>query len=106
MSIASTGAGVKNLAIGVAIAAGVVGVVYLFIKGKQGLQAAGAAVANAGGFLFSAGDAPETLGTKIYDIFNPEPRTEPGELPYWWDATQAEKTRIALIGAREKTGFE
>ena len=105
MSVASTGAGIKNIAIGAAVLVGVVGVLYLFFKGKQGLQAAGKAVSDAAGFVFSAGDAPETLGTKLFDLFNPEPRGS-GDLPYWWDATQAEKTRIALIGARDKTGFE
>lgn len=106
MTIAATGTGVKNLAIGVAVLAGVAAVVYLSFKGRAALSAVADKASEAGGFLFSAGDAPETLGTKIYDFFNaPSDRNASGA-PYYWDVTQAEKTRIALISQREKTGFE
>lgn len=106
MSIESKGAALKNIGIGVAVLAGVAAVVYLAVKGRAAFSAVADKAADLGGFIFSAGEAPETLGTTIYDFFNAPPDRNADGTPYYWDVTQAEKTRIALIAQREKTGFE
>lgn len=98
-----TGTDAKNYAIGAAVLVGVAAAVWLFFRGREAVAAVAEKAGAVGDFLFSAGDAPETLGTKIYDFFNaPADRNADGA-PYYWDVTQAEKTRIALIAAREKT---
>jgi len=95
MSIATTGAGVKNLAIGVAILGGLVLAVYLI----RNAAAAAQKVANAGAFLFGAsGEA--TLGTWLYDKFNTPglARSSDPVLAKWGiaDEAQAIKTCNAI----------
>ena len=98
MSIESKAAGLKNAAYGLAVLVAVAAVIYLVMKGRNVVKAA----KDAGGFLFGADDAPETVGTWLYDALNtPAPRVD--GRPDYWDVTQAEKTKIALISAREKT---
>lgn len=101
-SLASLGTGTKNLAIGIAVIAGVAAVVYLAFKGKQAAAAVGQAAKDAGGYLFGSDYASSTIGSDLYDLLNPAPTGADGK-PSYWDADQAERTRIALIAAREKT---
>jgi len=83
-SLAKVGGGVKNLAVGVAVAGAVGVAIYAVVKGKDIVNAA----KDAGGYLFGADNAPRTLGTDIYDMFN-------APAPYFDDA-QARKTCAAL----------
>lgn len=67
-TFAKYGAGARNLAIGAAVVAALVAVVWVVKK----LKPLGEAAAEAGGFLFGADAAPSTLGTWIYDsLHNP-----------------------------------
>lgn len=65
MSILATGAGVKNLAIGVAILVAVAGAIWLVRRGNQVLDA----TAQGAGFLFGT-SKDSTLGTWLYDVLN------------------------------------
>lgn len=98
-----TGADVKGYAVGIAVLAGVAAVVYLAVKGRAAIGAVADKAGELGGFIFSAGESPSTLGTTIHEFFNKPPDRNADGQPYYWDVTQAEKTRIALIAAREKT---
>lgn len=65
MSIASTGAGIKNLAVGVAIFGGLALLAYVIWKGtKIGKEAAD---------YLGGSSSSRTLGTDIYDAINSEP---------------------------------
>lgn len=70
--ISQLGSGVKNLAIGVGIAAAVGVVVYAVVKGKKIVDAA----KDAGGFVFGTRQ-DATLGTWIYEKFNAPLATDP-----------------------------
>lgn len=99
MSVESKAAGLKNAAYGLAVLVAIAGVIYLVMKGRNVVKAA----KDAGGFLFGADSAPETVGTWLYDALNSPPAANPDGKPAYWDYSQAEKTKIRLIGAREKT---
>lgn len=66
--ISQVGSGVKNLAIGVAVAAAVGVVVYALVKGKKIVEAA----KEAGGFVFGTSQT-QTLGTWLYEKFSSTP---------------------------------
>lgn len=70
--ISQLGSGVKNLAIGVGIAAAIGVVVYAVMKGKKIVDAA----KEGAGFVFGAGQ-DATLGTWLYDKFNAPQATDP-----------------------------
>lgn len=95
MSIAATGQGVKNLAIGVAILGGVVLAVYLIRNAADAARK----VANAGAWLFGASDEA-TVGTWLYDKFNTPglSRSTDAVLAKWGivDEVQAIKTCNAI----------
>lgn len=84
-SLAKVGGGVKNIAIGVAVAAGVGVVIYAAMKGKKIVDAA----KDAGGYLFGADNASRTLGTDIFNLLNPNAGPK-------FDDAQARKTCAAL----------
>lgn len=67
-TFAKYGAGARNLAIGAAVVAAIVAVVWVMKK----LKPLGDAAAEAGGFLFGSDAAPQTLGTWLYDATHPE----------------------------------
>lgn len=78
--LANLGTGAKNLAIGIAVIAGVAAVVYLAVKGKQAAAAVGQAAKAVGqatkdtaGYLFGADYASATVGTDLYDLVNDPP---------------------------------
>lgn len=90
-SIFKFGTGARNLAIAAGIVAAI-GVAWWLVK-KSGQVAQ--AVGEGAGFLTGTSNE-SSLGSWLYDVTHPEK-------PAYWDASQAEKTRIALIAAREKT---
>lgn len=67
----------------------------IFAKGKDTV----AAVKEGAGFLFGTSNN-ETLGTKLHNLFNPEPTTRADGKPAYWDDAQAAKTQ-AIIDARK-----
>lgn len=93
--IAATGAGVKNIAIGVAVLAGIAAVAYLGFKLYRGAQAVGEAagevvdwgrdvantdlnpaseenLVNRGVHALLGSDGSWSIGTKIYDWLHPD----------------------------------
>lgn len=93
MSLLATGQGVKNLAIGVAIFAGLVGLVLVLRKGQQVV----AAVNEGAGFVFGYNEK-QTLGTWLYDQLHSDVQQSDPVLAKWGikDETQAIATCNAL----------
>lgn len=71
-NISRVGGGVKDLAIGIGIAAGVGVVVYAIVKGSKIVDTA----KEAGGFVFGT-NQDATLGTWLYEKFNAPLITDP-----------------------------
>jgi hypothetical protein len=113
MSIATTGAGVKNLAVGLAIMAGVGALAYVFTKGSKVVGAVATAVdptnsnnifnegANA---MLGLDNETASIGTKLYDGV----QWVKGVLPFLEsDAERAKRSEDeALLAMMPKAGAE
>lgn len=86
------GANVKNLAIGVAIFAGVGVALYVLYKGKQGIDKVTKAVGDSVGYLTGTSQT-SSLGSDIYDALHP---ATPANSPVNMDDPQVRKTCEAL----------
>lgn len=103
MSLASTGAGVKNLGIGLAILSAIAGVAYVIInwdKIKQKLDITSdknAAYQGANAVVQAVtGDSDASVGTALYDALHSSPQWVGVDLNNEAQRAQAERTCRAL----------
>lgn len=73
--IAKVGGGVKDLAIGIGIAAAVAGVVYFVVKGKKAIDDAGDALKKGIGYVFGIDslNPNASIGTDLFNATHSEP---------------------------------